>query len=129
MDDIWWNIPKKVAVTPLSILRKHATDLTEATKGVLQGDVHMQQQSHGQGAYLNLRIVVPSLNNFIYNVTVYNQPILLYPGSFFFNNAWRKVENADEFEIELREILSSEEIGKVVSSLAGQANDATISPT
>ncbi len=122
MSQSFWKIPKADNIrTPLSILSEQASALTEETGGALRGRV--KRDALGDDLVLTLTITVPALDNYSVDLIKYWQPIQMYPGSldFTLKPASITVRNEEEFRKALMEILSSDEVTRIITSLFSQA--------
>jgi hypothetical protein len=91
--------------------------LTEATQGVLRGNVRLQTSV--SSVLLDLEIVVPTLNNYSYTILeAIHDPATLYPVTVL--NV--KCHDQAEFELEVEKILSSARVRNVISSLKSQVS-------
>ena len=113
--------------TPYTILKEQASILTEITNGLLMGEVKLFQPNSSNRNDLkfiaDLNIKVPSLNNYTYAVVSVEYSINLYPlvvNNYVVNDHGRNCSSEEEFENALGEILSSEEVKKVISALLSQ---------
>jgi hypothetical protein len=129
-----WSIPATENVRPpLIIMKEQAAALTKQTKGSLVGSV--EAAAYGDGLKINLSVEVPALNNYRYHVLTYTQPITMYPGRLasqmpvpsgktFSVRLGTEVKDEQEFIDALRQLLASEEVKQLLSSLLVQANAA-----
>jgi len=131
-----WSIPETENVRPpLTIMKEQATALTKQTKGSLVGSV--EAAANGNGLKINLSVEVPALNNYRYHVLTYTQPITMYPGRLasevpgpsgtrlsVLRAQGTEVNNDQEFVEVLKQLLASEEVKQLLSSLLAQANAA-----
>jgi hypothetical protein len=145
MAESFWAVPDAAALrTPLGILREQASALTAQTKGMLVGVVETSiatgieaaGRKHDWSArsleafeiarnaeiVLKLEISVPALNDYRYRILSYAQPIELYPGVFLDYN--ETVSDEAEFVNAIREILSSNRVKNVLTSLLAQVREA-----
>ena len=121
-----WSIPAAENIrAPLTIMKEQATALTQQTKGSLVGSVETVTQGVA-GLAISLSIQVPSLNDYTYRLLTYTQPITMYPGRLIFalKPQFIEVEDEHEFLEALKDLLSSEEVKRVLTSLLVQANAA-----
>jgi len=122
MSQSFWRIPNTDSIrTPLSILKEQASALTEQTGGALRGFV--RRDVAGNDLILTLRIVVSALNNYSIDLIKYWQPVQMYPGNleFTLKPVNMTVENEEQFRKALMEILSSDEVTRIIASLLSQA--------
>ena len=140
--DLWGDFSGLETIrTPYIILKEQADILTKKTNGLLMGEVNFSQVKQieslglnfGEPGQLNknqlfvafLRIKAPSLNNYTYSVVKVQYPITEqgYPvlvNSLVDENWQRHCASEEEFQNALREILSSEQVKKVISALLSQ---------
>lgn len=121
-----WSIPAADNIrAPLTIMKEQATALTQQTKGSLVGLVETTSYDTGDLA-ISLSIQVPSLNNYKYRLMTYRQPITMYPGRLILGLKPQFIEVKDEqgFLEALKDLLASDEVKRLVSSLLVQANAA-----
>jgi hypothetical protein len=133
---LWGELPKFETIrTPYTILKEQASILSEITKGLLIGEVKRSQEVQVStkvalskpGTYPEfvafLTIKAPSLNNYTYSVVKVQYPMLLYPvliESLAVDNLLRECSSEAEFENTLGQILSSQEVKRVISGLLAQ---------
>jgi len=121
MTESFWAVPQAPTMrTPLSILREQAAALTQKTSGLLVGEVTTPKQSSADDELsIGLSIKVPALNNYVYHILNYQQPIVLYPGTLRtrFDNDWHEVPDHQAFIDLLQKILSSAEVGRIIEAL------------
>ena len=126
MTESFWVVPQAPTMrTPLSILREQAAGLTRATSGILDGEVTTKRDTNSDDLTIGLSIKVPALNNYVYHVLEYRQPITLYPGmlSVRVNNEYHEVADEAELVRLLRDLLSSDEVQHIVQALWAQARE------
>lgn len=122
--NLWGELPNTETLrTPYSILKEQASILSEITNGLLIGEVNSYPKENL--FVMILRIKAPSLNNYTYSVVEVQHKIQLYP-VFVMNLAsdenqgFNQCSSEEEFEKALGQILSSQEIKKVISVLLAQ---------
>jgi len=76
-----------------------------------------------------LSVQVPALNDYKYRVVAYSQPITMYPGKLGLQFTQGHVEpvevtNEQEFVAELKRLLASDEVVRLLRSLLVQVNAA-----
>lgn len=118
--NLWGNLPSLANLnTPFTLLKQQAAMLGKMTDGLLVGDVLRDQR--GQDFIARLRINVPALNSYIYNVVEVNYPAELYPLKVtdLTGDMGKAIPCAseEEFEQVLSDILSSESVRRVVTTL------------
>lgn len=126
MSESFWVVPAIPTMrTPLSILREQAAGLTRATSGILDGEVTTKRGLEGDDLTIGLSIRVPALNNYVYHLLEYRQPIALYPGTLWkrMGGDFHDVANEAELVNLLRDFLSSDEVRKIVEALWAQARE------
>lgn len=120
--NLWGELPNAETIrTPYTILKEQASILSELTNGLLLGEVVVNHQKD-KLFVITLRIKAPSLNNYTYSVVEVQQPIQLYPVAIInlLENNMTKYSSEEEFENALGEILSSQEVKRVISGLLAQ---------
>ena len=120
--NLWGELPNAETIrTPYTILKEQASILSEITNGLLIGEVVVNIQKENFLA-MTLRIKAPSLNNYTYSVVDVQQPIQLYPVGIrnLIKNTWTEYSSEEEFENALGQILSSQEVKRVISALLAQ---------
>ncbi len=126
MTESFWVVPQAPTMrTPLSILREQAAGLTRATSGILDGEVTTKRDTDSDDLTIGLSIKVPALNNYVYHVLEYRQPITLYPGTLWvrINSEFHEVADEAELVRLLRDVLSSDEVQHIVQALWAQARE------
>jgi hypothetical protein len=117
---LWGELPKNVEVrTPFLILKEQASILTQKTNGLLIGDV-ARISSHDPDFWVILRIKVPALNSYTYSVAEVKYPPQIYPLTIRDLNepgSPVKCSSEEEFEAALSQILSSDPVKRVISTL------------
>jgi hypothetical protein len=124
----FWVIPDetKMSRSPAVILKEQAAALRAATKGELNGVVGNAPAVSGQVG-TRLSIIVPSLNNYVYQVLIVRYPLLtIWPASIESNVTNEKIDvkNEEQFNEALRKILSSTEMQQVIGALRAQVRQA-----
>ncbi|MEM9214377.1 MAG: hypothetical protein AAGD25_08525 [Cyanobacteria bacterium P01_F01_bin.150] len=109
---------------PQKILKDQAEFLTSQTKGILIGEVVEGVKPKNSIYSCHLRITVPALGHYIYNVLKINYPIEeIYPGTVISSHDEKyECKDVDEYEAILERILSSEQLKHIVSLLLAQAS-------
>ena len=123
VNNLWGDLSEvERVVTPKEILLEQANVLTQATKGVLVGQVSNNNKSDGFS--YDLEVCVPALNNYTYTILTVQHQIELYPLRIITNGGGRYMNCAseEEFTSALMNVLSSKEVKRVLSSLLSQAN-------
>jgi hypothetical protein len=121
---LWGDLSQpEIVRTPFTILKEQAGILSEATSGLLIGDVYRAQIEEPKSVVnvLVLRVIAPSLDNYHYSILEVNHDITLYPlevRGLVGNGTYSKQCGSEEaFEQALGEILSSPAVRKVISAL------------
>ena len=129
IESFWGEIPTPDALPdlPNRILKEQGSLLTEATDGALIGETVTSDRKK-QAFSAALRIKVPSLNNYIYNVVFIEYPINIYPVTVTDRTGGEKstCKDLDELRGKLKQILSSERVKAVVSALLAQVSANTV---
>ena len=118
--NLWGNLPSLTNLhTPFTTLKQQAMMLGKMTNGLLVGEVLRDQRS--QDFIARLRINVPALNGYTYNVLEVNYPAELYPLKItdLTGDLGKAIPCAseEEFEQVLGNILASEPVRRVVTTL------------
>ena len=148
--NLWGEIPvsKPLPDLPSRILREQGAILTEATSGVLIGEVksgvstsaslygigssseknlreRYGSNSDSQFFIASLRMRVPSLNGYVFDILSIEYPIDFYPLKVRdnVNQETKNCQNVTEYEQELSQVLSSEKVKSVITALFSQASD------
>lgn len=122
MTDSFWKIPKPENIKlPIVILREQAVALTKATNGILRGEVATVNQD--QKLFIQLRLVVPALDDYTVSVLTYRQPMQIYPGelSSQFRDGAIKIQSLEAFNRIVRMLLASEKMQRTLAGLIAQA--------
>lgn len=117
--NLWgeWTPPKNLR-TPYATLKEQAAILDKMTDGLLMGDIQRSQE--GNTVVIRFRIKAPALNNYTFSVLDVRHSVKLYPVNVLDQTgeiAPSNCEDEEEFEQVLHQILSSEEVRKVVAAL------------
>lgn len=145
---LWGDIPaeEKLPSLPSQILKDQGEILTEATNGILIGEMksgvmavdaetgdrfertvdstHREIDADSQSFASSLRIRVPSLNSYIFDILSISYPIDLYPVRVrdYVNGITTNCQTVAEYEQELKRTLSSEKVRLVISTLLSQVS-------
>ena len=127
--NLWGELPapRELPSLPNRILIEQGSKLTELTSGALIGEVISQDQSN-QLLASTLRIKVPSLNNYIFNVVNIKYGINLYPVTVSDltgqsqNGVCKTVE---DYEKKLENIFTSPKVKSVIQALLAQVSEET----
>jgi hypothetical protein len=106
--------------TPFIILKEQSSILTQATQGLLVGDVQRYQDQFNQENFLILQIVAPSLDGYRYSIVEVTHGTSLYPvkvKSLASDDFSRECASETSFEKALGEVLTSHEVRQIVSVL------------
>jgi hypothetical protein len=121
--NLWGELPKIETIrTPYTILKEQASILSEITSGLLIGEVRRVFGKDHEFMF-NIRIKAPALENYTYSVVQVQHPVKLYPvivKSLVVEDFKRECSSEEEFENALGEILSSQEVKRVISALLAQ---------
>jgi hypothetical protein len=125
--NLWGQIPGAAdIVTPTKLLKEQASELTNLTKGVLEGSVRVVREE--STFEIHLLIVAPFLDNYEYLVvyalhSVDLYPVTVGPGWERYNPKQRKeCADSEQFEAAVGEILSSQQTRRVIQSLLAQSH-------
>jgi hypothetical protein len=121
-----WKIPDTTNLrTPVTGLKEQASALTEATDGILVGEVRTNSGNSQDSLQYGLDITVPSLNNYRYRVATLIQPLTMYPLSVIVGSRNSMANNEDELIKVLADILGSDRVQRIIGSLITQARSST----
>jgi hypothetical protein len=108
---------------PVAILREQAEHLTRRTGGLVIGTVETVRS--GNGLLHRFRLLVPTLDDYVYDLFVVEHGVFLYPLNI--NSGIpgvldrRNLQSPEVFESALREFFSFAEVKRVVAALKAQA--------
>ncbi len=125
-DSLWGDLPTGEDLrTPAAILREQAEHLSQATGGLLTGEVEVKGDA--ASIHMDLWIIAPALNDYRYKLTEVRHNVLTYPAAILSQDGhtWVSTANEGEFMTFIGEILSSAETSDVVRSLLAQIRAAT----
>ena len=122
--DNWRRTVSKLDSVANKILKEQGSLLTDATDGSLIGEAALSDR-HKQHFSAVLRIKVPSLNNYIYNIVKVEYPISIYPVTVI--DLTGKDQNSvcksvDELRQKLKQILGSDKVKSVITALLAQVS-------
>lgn len=124
IQNLWGDLPLEDSVrTPSVVLREQASLLTEATNGLLIGNVTRRSTPDSSNLISTLEIIVPSLNNYSISIAEIKYPITtMYPLTVISHVKDYSEECQTEEEIErvLGGILSSQSVKTIISGLLSQ---------
>lgn len=128
MTESFWAIPDAVDLrTPVTILKEQAEALTQATKGILKGEVSIDKNSYDNSlTAASLMIRVPFINDYSIRICSYSHGLDMYPGDFMAIDMTisEKVSTEEQFVIRLRDSLSSNKVKNILANLLSQARAA-----
>lgn len=125
LKSLWGEIPTPTDLPnlPVKILKEQGAVLTEATSGSLIGEVSYSGQK-GTSFSASLRIKVPALNNYLFQVLSIVYPIKLYPlrvaTGIYGQTKVVTCTSVDEYEEALASILTSKEVRSIIEALLAQ---------
>lgn len=125
--NLWGNLPVENNIrTPYVILKEQASLLTEATNGLLIGNVDRETLTNNSKYNFEcmLEIIVPSLDNYSISVLEVFYPVLnIYPSLVVNKIVDSKQYNCnieEDLYAALEQILSSKEVKRIISSLLNE---------
>ena len=137
-ENLWGEIPSTGTLkTPIAILREQAGVLGAMTNNVLEGDASIGRK--GTRFQLTLVIVAPALDNYRMAILGVEHDMTLYPLTITdFIGAYPRTDieevmgvtheirckDEGEFKSELRTILSSDPVHRIIQSLLSQSQAA-----
>lgn len=119
-NDFW---PKEITeiVTPVKILREQATQLGRKTNYILDGKVRTHARSQLDDFVHTLLIVVPTLDDYTYELLSVEHGVELYPVTVHFQNEREQLATEEAFVLWLQRTLSSETTKRILRNLLSQA--------
>jgi hypothetical protein len=117
--DLWGEIQPATIRTPKMILREQAALLGQKPQNLVEAKVETFVM--GDEFHHAFKLVVPALDNYIYQLFEVHHGPGLYPVSLEFRHK-NDVETEEKFVEWLRKRLSSDETKKIVGNLLAQAS-------
>ena len=117
--DFWGDIEFESIVTPAKILREQASLLGKKTQNMVEANV--RTQTFRGLFYHSFNLVVPTLDNYTYELFKISHAADLYP-VMIVSEANEKLDTEDQFKECVHQILSSEKTKRVVANLLAQVN-------
>lgn len=130
--NLWGDLPIEDTVrTPSIILKEQATLLTEATNGLLLGNISKRSLSieYVDGFECSLEIKVPSINNYSISIVKIQYPITIYPLTIISqvtNDRPEECQTEEDLNRVLGKILSSKEVKRIISGLLSEVRADTV---
>jgi len=128
IQNLWGELPLAEAIrTPASILQEQANQLTELTKGILEGEVTKGKSQlttrKNKPFIVRFNIIAPALDNYRYAVMRVYHDIVLYPLAVVdqVNGLEYECEDEDNFINVVAQILSSTAVHKAIAALLSQS--------
>ena len=118
---LWGNLKEIEPIkTPKGILEEQGNILTLSTNGTLEGRISVK--TYMDLFIVKLHIVVPTMNNYTYEILEVTYPMKLYPLRVNSNFSDRTVEckNEEEYLKTLEIILSSDGVKEIIQVLISQ---------
>jgi hypothetical protein len=109
-------------ITPLTILKEQAAFLGERTKNLIEGRVQTKVEDKMEFRH-SLYLIVPTLSNYrFFLLSVHHKPAI-YPIQIFDGTSDREItaRDFDEFQVRLKEILSSDRVKRIIGNLLTHA--------
>jgi hypothetical protein len=118
--DFWGELEVEDIRTPATMLREQAALLAPKMQYILEAKV----ETEVSGAYFthSFLIVVPALDNYVYELFKVRHQIDLYPLTIL--SDLRIIDNEDHFADWLRGKLSSPQTRRIITNLLSQAKGA-----
>ena len=124
---LWGNLDSLDPVrTPAVVLNEQARFLSEETNFALLGEV-LRMDSPSGGFLLSLRVVVPNLNRYTFEIMKVQYSELVYPVTVFADGQEFLANTMDEFLVLLEETLKSERVTRALATLKSESGG--IGPT
>jgi hypothetical protein len=114
--DFWGEVEPLQVRTPVAILREQAALLGTKTNNVVEAQV--QSWVGGSDFYHSFNLVVPTLDNYTYQLFTLHHSANLYPVM----SGYEQFQTEDELSDWLRQRLSSTETKRIVGNLLAQVN-------
>lgn len=110
--------------TPTLILREQAAILNQLTRGILIGSIEQEATNNNTLIY-NFAITAPAINNHKFSILTVQYSITIYPLTLTdrTTQVQRQCLNEDAFVANLKGILSSTQVRRVISALLIQSRD------
>ena len=127
LPDLWPEIETENIVTPLAILRYQAGQLRAKTKGLIEAEVRTERFDDDSVCH-ELVIIAPALDRYEYVIATFGHHVkLVYPVAVAIesNPRARMCNSQDELLDAVSEILRTEKVKAVISSLIAQSRDAS----
>ena len=121
--NLWGDLSSLEKVrTPKTILEEQASLLTDATGGMLVGEV--KDESLFGGFKYSLEVIVPALNRYSYTILTVDYPVDVYPVTLKASRpvVWDQCGNEEELVTGIEKILSSREIRSALATLKSQVS-------
>ena len=122
-ENFWGDLSElEIVRTPKNILMEQANFLTNATGGLLIGQVDDERTSVPHFRY-SLEVRVPGLNNYIFTILAIDHSLELYPVEVYLTfkrETLTMCSNQNEFESLLKENLASKDVKLILSRLLSQ---------
>ena len=125
VENMWGEINDPVnQQTPTSILREQAAILSQMTKGVLIGSLEPEPTNNNALVY-NFAVTAPAINNHKFLILTVQYSITIYPLTLTdrTTQVQRQCLNEEAFTANLKNILSSLQVKRVISALLIQSRD------
>ena len=111
-------------VAPFTILKQQASNLTQATKGILEGSIG--RSAVNDRVFLSFRLIAPVLDHYSFDLFSARHDILAsYPIDIFpektLKEEFIRASDADEFIRVLQAMLTSENTQQILRSLIAQS--------
>jgi len=121
--NLWGDLSSLETVrTPKTILEEQANLLTDATGGVLVGEVTGESQFGG--FCYNLDVLVPALNRYSYTILTVKYSVDAYPVTLTASRplVYEQCGNEEELMAAIEKILSSRDVRSALSTLKSQVS-------
>jgi hypothetical protein len=124
-ENMWGEISDPVNQrTPTSILREQAAILNQLTKGVLIGSIEQEPTNNNTLIY-HFAVTAPAINNHKFSILTVQYSFTIYPLTLTdrTTQVQRQCLNEEAFIANLKGILSSTQVRRVISALLIQSRD------
>ena len=117
--DFWPDFTNASLRTPVTLLREQAALLGPKTQQLVVADV--ESMASGENFYHRFYLLVPTLDNYRYELFALSHSILLYPATVSYKSMGIHIENEEALKTWLKNVLSSKETTKIIEALLAQA--------
>ena len=118
--DFWGNLDVQTITTPVSILREQAALLGKKTKNVIEAQV--DTDAAGGKFHHSFNLVVPTLDDYTYQLFAIRHEIDLYPVSVVWSGGGIALSTEQDFKDWVQATLSSSQTRRIITNLLSQVS-------